>query len=98
MVEPTKFAPRKQLLECFKEGWRLIPGHPYQASDWAILVYMPTYPKPVPVELMKRWALRFRKPEKRQPISNVTAAARHAVGKLNDARRARAAERMREYA
>lgn len=73
MVEPTAFAPRKKLLAYFEEGWRLLPGHEYHPSDWAILVYMPTYPKPVPMELMKRWALRFQTPE-RPAISNNRSA------------------------
>jgi hypothetical protein len=73
-MEPHAFAPRAHLLDWFQDGWRLLPGHPYQASDWAILVYMPTYPKPVPVELMKRWALRFGPVERREPIRNIEAA------------------------
>jgi DNA-binding XRE family transcriptional regulator len=75
MGEQIKFAPRKALLAHFEEGWRLIPGHPYQPSDWAILVYMPTYPKPVPMELMKRWAKRFE--EQPVPVRRVTRNTRN---------------------
>jgi hypothetical protein len=74
MAEQVDFAPRSRLLDWFKEGWRLLPAHPYQPGDWAVLVYMPIYPKPVPIALMERWAKRFEQPAQRPLISNCLAS------------------------
>jgi len=73
-MEEHAFAPRAKLLDWFKEGWRLLPAHPYNSSDWAILVYMPTYPKPVELAEMIGWVKRFGAPVRREPISNLLAA------------------------
>lgn len=95
-MEEHAFAPRARLLDWFKEGWRLVPGHEYRREDWAILVYMPTYPKPVPEELMKRWAMRFERVQ--QPVvSNHTAAARYAATRVNAMLKARKLAALARY-
>lgn len=72
------FAPRAKLVAFFEEGWRLIPGHDYRATDWAILVFMPHDRRVVPAELITRWARRFER-QRRTPLSNKSAAARKNV-------------------
>lgn len=97
-MEPLGFAPRARLLDWFQDGWRLIPGYQgYSPSDWAILVYMPTYPKPVPVELMLEWVRRFDLPAKSAAIPNVVAAGRYAANCLNAAKRERKLAALARY-
>lgn len=74
-MEQHAFAPRKRLLAWFKDGWRIVPGYVYEPGDWAILLYMPTYPKPAPEDLMQAWVRRF-EAEPRPVLSNHTAANR----------------------
>jgi hypothetical protein len=82
-ISEAGFATRKELLAKFKEGWRLLDGHPYRSDDWAILVVMPTYPKPVPLAEMLRWVRRFEPAPKPPAISNHSAASKQAGQRLN---------------
>jgi hypothetical protein len=72
------FAPRAKLVGFFEQGWRLIPGHDYRATDWAILVFMPKDRRTAPAELIARWASRFERP-RRTPLGNKSAAARRSA-------------------
>jgi hypothetical protein len=72
-MEQHAFAPRSRLLDWFKEGWRPLKDYPYQPGDWAVLVYMPIYPKPVPLEEMIGWVRGFERPV--YGINNRSAAA-----------------------
>jgi len=82
MGEEVRFAPRAKLLDWFKEGWRLVEGHQYRPDDWAILVVMPTYPKPVELAEMIAWTKRFEPAPKRPAISNHSAASKQAGQRL----------------
>lgn len=44
------YAPRSQLADHFRHGWRLIPGHDYAREDWAVLL-MKTDEATSPAEL-----------------------------------------------
>jgi len=96
-MEPLGYAPRAKLLDWFKEGWRLIKDYDYQPGDWAILVYMPTYPKPVPVELMLEWVRRFEPPAKIASLPNVVAAGRHSAARTNAILKARKLAALARY-
>lgn len=90
-ISEAGFATRKELLAKFREGWRLVEGHSYRSDDWAILVVMPTYPKPVELAEMLRWVRRVSPPAK-APLSNHAAASQLAKqnksGKLTEGQKA----------
>lgn len=54
-----EFVPRKQLATKLREGWRLVPGHEYNPSDWAILVWLPDVSTPIPAQLVRQIEARF---------------------------------------
>lgn len=41
------FCTRRELMARLEAGWRLVPGHEYQAGDWAILLMLPEEPEPM---------------------------------------------------
>lgn len=78
-ISEAGFATRKELLAKFKEGWRLVEGHDYRSDDWAILVVMPTYPKPASDEEMREWMKDFELPPKTAPRPNIEIAREYAA-------------------
>lgn len=80
-ISEAGFATRKELLAKFKEGWRLLPPeqHDYRSDDWAILVVMPTYPRPASDEEMQEWVRRFAPPAKTAPRPNILIAREYAA-------------------
>lgn len=68
---PITFAPRSQLRDHFRQGWRLIPGHQYDPNDYAILLEMGSE---APAEDdIRRWSRLFDK-HPRKVRSNKSAA------------------------
>lgn len=58
----ASFAPRSHVLAWLRKGWRLVPGHDYQANDWAVVMIMPTIPVELTSDQMAEMAARFRNP------------------------------------
>lgn len=69
------FFPRSQVMDAFIKGWRLIPAHPYQAGDYAVLLYKPEKRTKVTRNLMEAWASGLDKP-RRETLGNRTWGAR----------------------
>lgn len=44
-MDELQFIPRKRIVEALEYGYRLIPGHEYQANDFAILMMKPEAPE-----------------------------------------------------
>lgn len=68
----VEYFPRRMIAEKLSEGWRLVPGHSYNVSDYAILLMPPDVPEPLTAAAIRTTAARFR-PKPR--TSNLSAAA-----------------------
>ena len=71
----VEFFPRSQVMSAFCAGWRLIPSHPYQTGDYAVLLYKPEKRTKVTRNLMEAWASGLDKP-RRETLGNRTWGAR----------------------
>lgn len=54
------FIPRRMIDDKLAEGWRLVPGHSYNVSDYAILMVLPDVPEPLTAAAIRTTAARFR--------------------------------------
>lgn len=53
------FAPRKQLSDWLRDGWRLVPRHNYNPGDYAIMVQRSDDPEPISEQAIRVTAARF---------------------------------------
>jgi hypothetical protein len=53
------FCPRAHLRERLLAGWRLVPGHEYKPSDYAILLMLPDIKSKVTAKWINAVVLRF---------------------------------------
>ena len=86
----ASFAPRSQVYAWLRKGWRLVPGHDYQANDWAVVMILPTIPVDLTTDQMESIAARFRRAFTPIPVaSNAVRGAhsRHAGRTRYDSRR-----------
>ena len=58
----VSYAPRAHVAAWLRKGWRLVPGHDYEPSEWAVVMILPTIPVELTDEQIEAQAARFRRP------------------------------------
>jgi hypothetical protein len=57
----VSYAPRAQIAQWLRKGWRLIPDHDYDHGDWAVVMTKPLNPPPLSDDDIWQIAGRFKR-------------------------------------